>query len=318
MFNLLEHVYSIKLELTSMCNSECIMCPKIVEKEKFVRNNHLTFDLFKKIIDEIQEESIRLDKKKRELEITKGKEELETEIKEEIFNCVTEGSINALKDGKTILKLYGYGESLLHPDFIKMLSYLKNKDFYILLATNGSRLNKDLTEKILELDVIREIIFSLDSYNKEEYEAIRKGLKYESVYENVDYFIAKVKEENNQVRIDVIVVKNKENEKELDKTMEFFKSKGINASIETDIFSRSMFDSTFSESCPLLQHTISIYSTGEVVKCGMDAIGISKIGDVNKESLREIWLGEKNLRYLTLNQTGNRKQIEICKKFCIK
>ncbi len=67
--------------------------------------------------------------------------------------------------------LQGDGEPLLHPDFIKMVEYIRLKGVKPLFFTNGSLLTREIAERILELEV-REIYCSLPAGTAETYSAV--------------------------------------------------------------------------------------------------------------------------------------------------
>ena len=80
------------------------------------------------------------------------------------------------------------GESLLHPEFINLIRYAKQKMIEpIQLATNAVLLDEKMSIDILEsgLDFIS---FSI-ALNKKQYENSRGGAKYIKVTENVERFI---------------------------------------------------------------------------------------------------------------------------------
>lgn len=68
-----------------------------------------------------------------------------------------------------------WGEPLLHPDFIEAVVYAKRKRKRVIIYTNASLLTRDTAEKLLDTRV-DPVNFSVDSYNQETYEPIRRGL----------------------------------------------------------------------------------------------------------------------------------------------
>jgi AdoMet-dependent heme synthase len=67
--------------------------------------------------------------------------------------------------------LQGDGEPLLHPDFIKMIEYVREKGVKPLFFTNGSLLTREIAEKIIELEV-REIYCSFPAGAAETYDKV--------------------------------------------------------------------------------------------------------------------------------------------------
>ena len=90
------------------------------------------------------------------------------------------------KEGVGAITLASRGEPTLHPDFLEMINYLKGKFLEVKINTNASRLNAELSEAIISS--VNHVVFSIDSHVPKEYEAIRKGGKFNTVLENVKEF----------------------------------------------------------------------------------------------------------------------------------
>lgn len=84
--------------------------------------------------------------------------------------------------------LTGIGESFLHKDFLKMLSYVKSKSAYVELYDTFYFIEGKVAEKLVELKVDR-IFVSLDAATKKTYEKIRVGSDFERVINNVKNLI---------------------------------------------------------------------------------------------------------------------------------
>jgi len=83
-----------------------------------------------------------------------------------------------------IVQTQGAGEPLLYPHFIGAVSYAKRKGKYVVFYTNASLLHEGVSEILLELGLDR-IIFSVEECEKERYEALRRGLSWDSVLDNI-------------------------------------------------------------------------------------------------------------------------------------
>lgn len=66
--------------------------------------------------------------------------------------------------------------------------------------------------------------------------------------------------------------------------------------------------------CMRLDGHMTILSTGKVCLCCMDALGEKIMGDITKNSLKEIWNNEEFLRYYTLNKQGKKNELFPCLK----
>jgi radical SAM protein with 4Fe4S-binding SPASM domain len=95
-----------------------------------------------------------------------------------------------------------FGEPLMHPDFLKMIDYAKDK-VNIILYTNAFNLNEEISRAILENPSITTIFFSLDAATPEAYGKIKGVDAYDKVIGNIHRFldmrkdkISKLKEED--------------------------------------------------------------------------------------------------------------------------
>lgn len=106
------------------------------------------------------------------------------------------------------LRLWGIGEPFINKDTFKMIKYEKDRGNFVNVSTNLNLLNKNLIQKIADYKVDN-LIISIDGGNKQLYEEIHRGAKWEKMIVNMafirDLIIDKKKKPN--VRITTIVMK---------------------------------------------------------------------------------------------------------------
>ena len=93
----------------------------------------------------------------------------------------------ATEGGTKAITLASRGEPTLHPKLGEMLEYCKDKFFELKVNTNATRLNDKLIHQILQSNVT-DMVFSVDSYEKSEYEQIRVKGVFETVLNNIKRF----------------------------------------------------------------------------------------------------------------------------------
>jgi MoaA/NifB/PqqE/SkfB family radical SAM enzyme len=93
--------------------------------------------------------------------------------------------IDELGECGKCIRLNGRGESTIHPEFVQMLEYTRNKcpKSKINLFTNFSFNSEIILKSLIKNDV--QLFLSVDSPIKHELEAIRRGCKYEWIFENI-------------------------------------------------------------------------------------------------------------------------------------
>lgn len=264
----------VDIELASLCNLKCPMCYTI--SKEFKKKVNAKFMNF----------------------------ELFKKIIDEICNDVP------------AIRLSLRGESTLHPKFIECIEYAKNRGIKeISFLTNGSKLDRENFIKIMKAGASW-ITVSFDGL-REEYEKIRKPLKYEDTLNKIRE-IKKIKEEFNShkpvIKIQGIWPSIRNNPEEFYNTFEpYVDNIAFNPLIN---FHKNSEDKIFIDNfyCPMLYQRLVIGADGLVMLCANDEQNTHIIGDSNKESVYDIWHGDKlnQVRELHKKPCGY-KELEVCK-----
>lgn len=312
-FNLLNKLMHLKIEVSAQCNSRCIMCYPKTSFEKRGWGSLMDFDLFKKIIDEVNEEF---------------KKPIDLEIRQSILNKISYKDVScaiskdawlSLFKGKIIIFIYGIGEPFLNPNFLDMLSYIKsleNDNFYIVLNTNCSAFDESSINKLLDLEIIDELNLSIDSHDKNIFEKIRKGLSYDIIIHNVFLLLKVMKNKDVKLpKVKVVAIRLPENNESLKETEIFFKDLGLDFAIFEDIRNRQKVQTNYI--CPKFNHSLMVCADGKIIKCIFDYDGCTYIGNAKKTSLKEIWNGKEHKKLLILNNEKRLDEIKICKEVCL-
>ena len=268
------------IELTNSCPMKCIMCPRKYMKRKV---GFMKFDLYQKIIDQ-------------------------------------------LKGYTYAIWLHHFGESLLHPEIDKFIDYAKQNKIKTQLSINPVLLNKNNIQKIINLDYLH---ISLDGTNEETYKKLRgKNADYNKAIKLIHEFLR----EKNKPYTTLAIIRMKETETELEHFKKQWKNSGIN-NIEIKEF--TTWDGSIKEIHKLISkpseayqknlqypcirpwHRITILWDGRVVPCCYDYDGKYILGDLNKQTLKEIWNSQEILelrRQQIFNDLKNNKLCISCKE----
>ncbi len=84
-----------------------------------------------------------------------------------------------------VVDMRGFGESLLHPDFVEMVKYGSKYGVKYRIITNLNVDKKDYLDVMIENDFL--IICSLDGHTKELFESIRRDSDFELISKNARY-----------------------------------------------------------------------------------------------------------------------------------
>lgn len=213
---------------------------------------------------------------------------------------------------ETLIILNGWNEPTATDNFEELLDIFS--PFSIRFYTNGSLLHKrNIFNAIDEVSSsIEGIYISFNGDCKETYERIM-GIPFERTVENVRTLIAL-----SDNKFPINIVSNQPEGECLDKVrIESLLPGATSYSIVYPWDVRSLKNQTNVidkiKYCRRLDFYMSITVDGNVQGCCND-INCEKIfGNIQKESLRDIWLGEKAEKFRELHRTVKRSEIALCK-----
>ena len=216
-----------------------------------------------------------------------------------------------------------FGEPLLHPRIIDMLAYAKRAGLKIGLSTNGIILTKSLADKIIDLK-LETFECSMDGYTRKEFMAGKQVDKYEQAKNNLLYLFKRAEEQKSQtvynvhfVDIGHVSLKNKIRfikywSKKLErlKSMTGFYYEPHNWAGTRDylrkqmnFFDRILTKISFKKPCMYIKG-ININYNGDVYVCTNDPTEKAIIGNIKRNSIEEIYNGEKREKFLKENEQG--------------
>ena len=82
------------------------------------------------------------------------------------------------------LALFGRGETLLNPHFVNMLTLAKEGEMTVSFNSNGTRITDEIAEQMVLLEQ-NALVISFSAGEKETYERVHKGARYDKTIENI-------------------------------------------------------------------------------------------------------------------------------------
>lgn len=214
-------------------------------------------------------------------------------------------------DRSYFVELQMSGEPLLHPRLLDIVSLIKSAKPNLLLglSTNGSKIRG----KIDALKLLNYITVSVDSISN--YELIRKGRRT-SFNLISDIFFLLDNLDLDRTVVDLQLIELEGWEEELQKVKKIFENINVNIRTVPDCF-RTMFDTpdklpVKTEPCINPWLSVSIQSNGNVVPCCFCFGDDNILGNIEKQTLMEIWHGEEVKKLRETFSTGNYRK--ICSK----
>jgi radical SAM protein with 4Fe4S-binding SPASM domain len=230
------------------------------------------------------------------------------------------------------INLYFQGESMMHPQFFVILE--KCRDISSTLSTNGHFLSPENAEKIVRSQ-LGKIIISLDGMDESAYTSYRVNGNFETVINGIRN-ISEAKYRNpSHLKVIIQFLVNKNNEHQIHEAKRFavemhaslyLKSMQIinNDSYSSWLPSLSKFNrykkygndysikSRLPARCSRLWFNPVITWDGKVLPCCFDKDADHVMGDLNRDSFRDIWKGKEYRKFRERLFTG-RRMIAMCR-----
>lgn len=268
----------LDIEITNYCNLHCPMCSRTIQiKDKsFEPLKHIEFDVFKRIIDE------------------------------------------GIENGLCSVKFNYLGEPLMHPDVVEMVKYCKEKGIIdVMFNTNGVMLTEEISRGLLEAK-LDGIFVSFDTNDKQKFEDIRVGAKFDKVVENVKRFYeirnSEEKYWGTQIRISKILFPEEE-DKDIVEFINYWKnyvdSVGFGSLVEYDDVNDMEYNPNYR--CDQPWQRIFISANGVMFTCCLDSKKEYVLGNIYKNTVKEVWNGEKLNKLRNAHKCGKYNEIDVCK-----
>lgn len=282
--------FIINVDPADACNFECTFCPtgdRELMKKVGRPLRMMDFNVFKKIVDDLSE--------------------FEKPIK--------------------VLRLYKDGEPLLNPKFADMVRYAKNSGGCERVDTtsNASLLNPKKNREIVDAGLDR-INISVEGVSPEQYKSI-------SNYKiNMEKFVGNIADlYANKGNLEIVVKINGDHLSSDDKKLFYDTYREISDGMyiehvmgcwpEFELNGQSVINNEFGiygqeikevMVCPYVFYSFSFNSDGLASLCFLDWSRKLVIGDVRKESVKDIWLGKKMRGYQKMFLEKKRKNHPVC------
>jgi radical SAM protein with 4Fe4S-binding SPASM domain len=284
--------YALAIEPTTSCNLRCPECPSGLRS--FTRpTGHIALEKFKFYLDQYAKKAI-------------------------------------------YLNLYFQGEPYLNPNFLPMVQYAQEKKMYVSSSTNAHYLSKEKALETVKSGLDR-LIISIDGTSQATYEQYRIGGSLDKVKEGLANLVAAKKEINSltpYIVIQFLVLAT--NEAQLPEIEDLAKSYGAD---ELSLKSAQLYDfengnelmpknqlysryvlgangkyktkHKLENHCWKMWHSQVITWDGKIVPCCFDKDAEHVMGDLNQQTLTDIW-GAHAYQSFRKQVLTARQDIKIC------
>jgi radical SAM protein with 4Fe4S-binding SPASM domain len=261
--NLLKFPIVEQIELTNRCPYSCKMCPRTLSMDRQLGN--MSLDLFESIIRQIS-------------------------------------------NRQSYLGLHHFGESLIYSELPEAVDIARRYGIQSGLSCNPPNLRPELGKRLLEAG-ISNIIMSLDSLDPEVYREIRgKAARFDVADANIREFMKFRNEGEYQTFVTLQMINMYCNKAEAKRFIEYCRELEVDRGLVIRL-GRWDFDDEYVESlgeftspgytayCMRPWDSVVVLWDGRVVPCCHDYNGAVVIGDLNKQSLEEIWQSDAAVKF---------------------
>ena len=269
----------LDIEINPHCNLRCVMC---FQSFAPLKSGYMTEELFRKIIDE--------------------------------------GTKNGLKS----IKLQYRGEPLLHPKVAEFVDYAKKKGVIeVMFNTNANLLNEKMARKLIEAKMDK-IICSIDGYTSDVYEKVRIRGNFDKVVENLKRLQELKKEMNVDypiIRVQMVKFPHLSNDY-VKEYVDFWSKIADYVGVEEYNDWESEMKGKLSNEevvckefcCTQPWQRLFVIWDGTIILCCGDHNLEMPLGNVNKNSLKDIWLSLRLQTIRKIHKRGDSHKIPICNK----
>ena len=280
----------IDIELTNHCNLSCYMCPvgtRAMKREQ----GFLSIELIDKLCGELQDSDIH------------G------------------------------VRLIRWGEPVMHPKFLDILKKLKDTGAAVHFNTNGILLTSEMISRIIDLE-IDSVKFSFQGVDRTSYEEMRAGSSWDKLMENIR-LMNKLRGDKAKPFIQISTTTTDESQERIDQFLQLVSPLCDYANVgRTELCHLNILDMQISEErkqkflelkaretlqkqhlpvCPEVYDKLSVNWDGTVSACCSDYDNMMIVGNLNENTLRDIYTGEKINKIREIISRDGYDDIPLCK-----
>ena len=213
------------------------------------------------------------------------------------------------------------GESLLHTDFLNLMTYAKKKELAIQLATNATLITRKLSSSMIDLG-LDFISISIDSINPVNYESIRRGSNLSKIVNAVETLInEREKRLSTKPVLQVSAVDTGMTDDVKKEFVDFWWNKVDRVRIYPEHTKQGKFgalsldgvDQSERLPCHKPFTEMVVYWDGRAAACNHDWNRHEGLGDISREGLHGTWTSQPYERFRAEHLENRFKENNVCR-----
>jgi len=209
------------------------------------------------------------------------------------------------------------GEPLLHPNIVEMVKYAKGKGVIeVMFNTNATLLTETMAKRLIDAGLDK-LICSVDGCTAEIYEKVRIGAKFETVLNNIKN-LQKIKRELGVTKpvVRIQMVDTPVNHAQMNEFVKFWGEIADHVAVEdmNDWHDKKLENIIVCKDfeCPMVYQRLIVLYDGTVTICCGNIYGKLVAGDLNKQTVEEVWNGHIMQKLRKFLAEGESHKVQIC------
>lgn len=212
------------------------------------------------------------------------------------------------------IQLFGHGEPTIHPNLVGYVKHAKTVCKSVSFTSNGQLLVEKLAKNLLDVG-LSSVCFSFEGTDKSTYESLRRGGNFETVQKNIWDFTVLRDVFNRDCGVKIAIIDCEATHDKIPAFIELWES------IVDEVVVLPLHDwggilnvgtghKSFPKVCFWGWYGFAVQQNGDVSPCCLYE-GKGFLGNVNKSSIMNIWLGERYRQFRKALLT-DRSKLPIC------
>jgi radical SAM protein with 4Fe4S-binding SPASM domain len=268
---------SVQIEPTNLCNLRCVTCPGARSRAP---RGYMDTGFFERIVSEAAEIGVKR------------------------------------------IHLFLRGEPTLHPKIFEMIAFIKSRGVPLHLTTNGTTLTPERCALLLGtgVDWADQVTVSFLGHSKENHQATMRGIDHDLVVANITELVRLRKELRvNGPVIETILNAPPQTQHEGEDFVRFWTGKVDHArlgdfSLEFQEYGREDAVESVQRTspCNAIFERLLVFWNGQVPQCNGDFDGQRMLGDLNTDSITDLWNCERLQEARRIHQEGRYEKLPMC------
>jgi len=302
-----------QVETTNLCNMRCSMCPRTNMMKRKI--GFIKPELFRKVIGQFEPHSA--------LKRLKWRQFVDLAISKSGILATDQDFFNFVISAEA-LTLHGFGEPLLDPHIAERVAECTARGIPTYFSCNPMNMTDELCQKLLDAGLCY-LKYSMDGLDEATLEKFRgRKMSPQAIKDRIHKTIDMINKGGHSTIVVLTMIQFESNREQCEAFLKEWQDKNVFAYVKSS-HNRWFFDEEVPSDkvshymrgyCEYPFMSMTVLYDGTVVPCSLDYDGIMPMGNVNEQSLEEIWHGEPFRKFREMHANGTLPRDHFCLTQC--